>query len=371
MIVRKKVFFLLKVPPPVHGSTLMNRKVMESEVLRNHFDCIYFPLSISKNMADIGKFSLSKMMHVVKSYFRLFSKLKTEKPDLVYFALSPYGNALLKDSVYYLIINFFSIPVVFHLHGRGIKDQGQRSKLFHKLYKWLFKDNDAICLSRELASDIDPYKKDPFVVPNGLPPINGLTADRTANAFQITYLSNLIRSKGIMEFLYALGRIKERGIPFSMNIIGKSGDVSETEVHDLLSALELTESLDHFGPLYEEEKYRSLLASDLLVFPTRYPNEALPLVILEGMQCGLPVISTREGGIPSLIDDGRTGFLVNGDSGELAEKIEYLINNPRMSQAMGMAGKQKFDQHFTLDIFEQNLTSVLHKILEKQSTVAA
>jgi glycosyltransferase involved in cell wall biosynthesis len=204
-----------------------------------------------------------------------------------------------------------------------------------------------------------------------LRPINGLQADKTNSSFKITYLSNLIRSKGIMEFLYALGRVKDRGVSFSVTIIGKSGDVSESEVNDLLSALDLTESLNHLGPLYDEDKYQQLVNSDLLVFPTRYPNEALPLVVLEGMQCGLPVISTREGGIPSLIDDGQTGYLTNGDSAEIADKIEFLIKNPGVGKSMGVAGKQKFDQHFTLSAFEQNLTDVLQKIIEKHSSTAA
>jgi hypothetical protein len=93
----KKVFFLLKVPPPVHGSTLMNQKVMESQALRDNFECTYFPLSISKNVGDIGKFSWRKSSQVIGSYFRLFSAVRKSKPDLVYFALSPYGLAFIKD----------------------------------------------------------------------------------------------------------------------------------------------------------------------------------------------------------------------------------------------------------------------------------
>lgn len=355
----------------MHGSTLMNQKVMQSELLREFFHCVYFPLSISKDMSDIGRFSTSKFKKIVNSYFRLRTLLKSERPDLVYFALSPYGNAFIKDMIYYLIISSFGIPVVFHLHGKGIKDQGKRNSFFHLLYKRIFRNSDAICLSRELTSDIEPYKKDPFVVPNGITPLNNLQATRTDNSFKIIYLSNLIRSKGIMEFLYALGRVKERGAMFSVSIIGKSGDVSETEVSDLMSALELTESLHHFGPLYDEAKYQQLMNSDLLVFPTRYPNEALPLVVIEGMQCGLPVISTREGGIPSLIDDGHTGYLINGESSELADKIEFLIRNPRMGKLMGIAGKKKFDQFFTLSVFERNLAKVLQQILEKHSRTAA
>src|SRR5688572_7795232 len=120
----KKILFLLKVPPPVHGSTLMNQKVMESDLLRQRFDCVYFPLSISKNVSDIGRFSFGKMFKTLGSCISLFNSMRKHTPDLVYFALSPYGAAFFKDFFFYLIINCFGAKVVFHLHGRGIRRQG-------------------------------------------------------------------------------------------------------------------------------------------------------------------------------------------------------------------------------------------------------
>src|SRR5688572_14702365 len=100
----KKILFLLKVPPPVHGSTLMNQKVMESTLLRQSFDCIYFPLSISKNVSDIGRFSFTKFFKTLGSCVSLFKSMRKHSPDLVYFALSPCGAAFIKDLFFYLII---------------------------------------------------------------------------------------------------------------------------------------------------------------------------------------------------------------------------------------------------------------------------
>jgi hypothetical protein len=93
----KRVLFLLKVPPPVHGSTLMNQKVMQSHKIQQSFDCYYLPLSISSDVDDIGKFSFRKILKVFGSYFSLLSLLRKSKADLVYFALSPYGTAFIKD----------------------------------------------------------------------------------------------------------------------------------------------------------------------------------------------------------------------------------------------------------------------------------
>lgn len=367
----KKVLFFLKVPPPVHGSTLMNQRVLNSLTLRESFQCTFFPVSISKNMSDIGKFSFKKVTSVLSSYGKLYRDLRKNKPDLVYFALSPYGAAFIKDFVFTRIIASFGIPIVFHLHGRGIDEQGKRSRVFHALYKRLFRDNDAICLSKELTSDVKAYVKDPYIIPNGIQPVNfSNTAHvKKDGPYRITYLSNLIRTKGILELIAALETVRKKGATFTLSIIGKSGDVTEEEIKDTLATKGLSNQLVHLGPLYDEEKQAHLLASDLLVFPTRYKNEALPLVILEAMQCGLPVISTHEGGIPSLIEEGRTGFLVNGNINELPEKIQFLINNPEKSKAMGVAGKEKYERHYTLEVFEKNLVRVLNEILNRNSVI--
>src|SRR5690242_140231 len=93
----KKVLFLLKVPPPVHGSTIMNQKVMQSELVKKSFDCFYLPLSISSDVGDIGRFSFRKLFNVLGGYLALFKLLRRSKPDIVYFALSPYGVAFIKD----------------------------------------------------------------------------------------------------------------------------------------------------------------------------------------------------------------------------------------------------------------------------------
>jgi glycosyltransferase involved in cell wall biosynthesis len=95
------------------------------------------------------------------------------------------------------------------------------------------------------------------------------------------------------------------------------------------------------GPRYGEEKYGELRKADLFVFPTY--NDAFPLVTLEAMQFALPVISTNEGGVPDIVNDGETGFLVERQNVEqLAEKIALLLQNKELRQMMGQKGYERF-----------------------------
>ena len=88
-----------------------------------------------------------------------------------------------------------------------------------------------------------------------------------------------------------------------------------------------------------------MLAWDIFVLTSRF--EGLPLVIIEAMFAGLPVVASNVGGISELVIDGRTGFLTDaGWLDDLVEKLLYLINNPKERQRMGEAGRKIAQEEF-------------------------
>lgn len=99
-----------------------------------------------------------------------------------------------------------------------------------------------------------------------------------------------------------------------------------------------------------------------MVFPTYYSNECFPLVLLEAMEQGLPCISTNEGGISDIIEDGKNGFIVEKQNAEcLANAMEILLNDKEMRLKMGNEGRKIFKTHFTLSVFEKRITAILKK----------
>lgn len=105
-----------------------------------------------------------------------------------------------------------------------------------------------------------------------------------------------------------------------------------------------------------------LAASDIFVLSSRW--EGLPYTIIEAMMAGLPVVATRVGGIPELVEDGVTGFLVPPKDPEaLAVALQKLIDNPKMRQQMGGAGQKKAMQEFTLDRMLRETVRVYEEVL--------
>lgn len=100
-----------------------------------------------------------------------------------------------------------------------------------------------------------------------------------------------------------------------------------------------------------------------LRFPTYYYNECFPLVLLEAMQMHLPCISTTEGGISSIINDGENGYLVEMNNPiALADSIEKLLKDADLRKNMGENGWKRFKSDFTLEAFEKRMEFCLKRL---------
>ena len=106
---------------------------------------------------------------------------------------------------------------------------------------------------------------------------------------------------------------------------------------------------------YIDDAAKYLKAFDIFVLPSI--SESFGYVILEAGATELPVVASRVGGIPEIIDDMKTGMLVKPKSGvKIATALEYLLNNEEKRLEFGKALKQKISQNFTKEkMVEQTL----------------
>jgi glycosyltransferase involved in cell wall biosynthesis len=214
---------------------------------------------------------------------------------------------------------------------------------------------------------VDVYKSTPFIVPNGIqiqPEIKEKKIQKNGSIPQILYLSHYIRDKGILILIDALKKLKNQGNIFNARLVGAPMDLKIEFLQSLVNDQNLSSCIQITGPLYGDDKITEFQKADIFVFPTYYLNETFGLVNLEAMQYSLPVISTFEGGIPDIVIDGETGFLVEAQNSEmLAEKIDILLKNKNLRMRMGKKGYERFINNFTLNHFESNLNKTFQSIL--------
>lgn len=104
-------------------------------------------------------------------------------------------------------------------------------------------------------------------------------------------------------------------------------------------------------------------ACEIFALPSR--GEGFGLVYLEAMACGKPVIGGAHGGAPEVIDDGKTGYLVqHGDAEQLATSLEALLVDPQLGRDMGARGRQRVEQDFRFNVFAKSLKKILRDLCE-------
>ena len=119
----------------------------------------------------------------------------------------------------------------------------------------------------------------------------------------------------------------------------------------------------YHGKRYGKEKEAYFEHADVFVFPTYYPNECFPLVLLEAMRQGVACVSTNEGGIREIIEDNETGLICDkNDPESLASCIASLMDNAELRMRMGQRGKERFEENYTLSAFEGRFIEVLTNV---------
>ncbi|WP_225318059.1 glycosyltransferase family 4 protein [Flavobacterium luteum] len=367
----KRILFLLHLPPPIHGAAMVGKYIQESKIINNQFDTNFINLSTSKTLNDIGQNGKGKIGSLLYLLNKVIKSVSSNKFDLCYMTLSTNGLGFYKDFLIVILLKLYRVKIIYHFHNKGFFEK--QNKFFnHILYKITFRKTMSILISKYLYYDIQKYvnNNDVFYCHNGIPKIDLslpiLKNDIEVKPFSILFLSNMMIEKGVFVLLEACNILKSRKVSFECNFVGAWSDITKEIFDEYVSELDLNQYVFAHGKKYDEEKLQFFNEADVFVFPTFYHNETFGLVLLEAMQHSLPVISCSEGGIPDVVQDGNTGFLVpKKDSLALAEKIEVLINNPKLIKEMGQAGKMRYSELFTLEKFENNLCDIIKQAIEK------
>ena len=362
---KSKILFLVQLPPPVHGSSLVNKIIVNNEKVKLRYNIDILEIQLAKNMEDLGNFSFMKIVNAFIIFFKLLKSMIFKKYELIYLTLSPVGFAFYKDAILILILKVFNKKIVLHLHGKGIKEQ-LNSKIKKKIYALVFKNCEVIHLAISLYEDIkEVYPKTPYYLNNGIPSTLIKNSKKTEKVITFLFLSNLMKEKGVNVFLNSIKSLQGVKEKFEVYIIGPSSDISIEEVRSYLVKNNIA-NVEVLGPIYGEDKYLYLNKSDVFVLPTF--NDCFPLTILEAFQAGLAVISTNIGAIPDMVKNNVNGFIVpQNDSDSLAEKMKYLIENEAVLNKMKMKNNLEFSENYTEDIFIKNYINIIDQILAKKN----
>lgn len=372
----KKILIIGAVPPPFHGTSLAIKVLLDSKF--NNFIKIHLDISDQRDDLDnLGRFDWQNVSLGIKNLLQLIFLCLKHNPQIVY--LCPSQNlAYLRDGLFIFLARLFTnAAIVQHLHGSDFLNFFNRSNFLLKL----FIDGTqrlvdyTIVLGNSLKHIYRRWHPPEriYAIPNG---INISVPEKMYNTNGdlpvLFFLGNLLKFKGIHTAVQAMGMVKNKYPDIRMKIAGKWADdpvFNETQeeikkqIEEIVKAENLSANIEFLGPVNNPEKIELLQNSDIFVFPSM--NEGLPLVLLEAMAAGNPVIAVDGvGAIPDVVEHNKTGILVKEqDPAAIAKAIIRLIENPELRVQMGKEARKRYLENYTEEKHIEQMDKLFRMIL--------
>lgn len=178
--------------------------------------------------------------------------------------------------------------------------------------------------------------------------------------YQLLAVGRFVRKKGFPDLLRAAGILAEQGVDFRLTLAGDG--TLRRSLEALAARLGIADRVGFPGFVPHDRVGELFLRSDVFVMPSVVApsgnRDGLPTVILEALAHGVPVVATAVSGIPEILEDGVTGFLVpERDPGALADAIRRMLADRAAALAMGKRGQARVAEHFDS---ERNHRAVLN-----------
>ncbi len=321
-------------------------------------------LAFSEEIGSVGKFAIRKVAVLFSTILRIWWARLIHRTTVLYYPPSgPSKIPVLRDIVLLCATRWMFHKVVFHFHAGGVSDFVQHlpaplRPLFRLAYR---RPSLAIRTAPQNPEDGKALGAErDVVVPNGLPDMRGTVPEIIAGPQEritILFTGLLVPGKGVSDVLEAFRIAVGEGLDARLQLMGLwSRTAYQQECEAFVTESGLADRVQFLGVLSGTQKFERFAACDIFCFPSYYDAETFGLVLLEAMQFAKPVISTHWRGIPSVVADGQSGFLVPIRAPRsVAEKLMVLGRDPGMRRTMGQAGRRIFERDFTLEAFHRSM----------------
>ncbi len=371
------IYIIYPFSDKISGQQFASEQIISHFKTDRRFD--FKPVKI-KALERSGKNLLSaftKYIFYTLSVWFSFLRILFSPSGLICFNTGLTLNALVRTGLPYLSLIYLrkGHKSVISLHGACFL-AWRKQDVKYKLLFHILKRTTLITVLGEktqeflLKNGISEEKI--YIVPNscGFKPLTEKLIKAkhllSANGINVTFLSNLIKSKGYIEYLDALIRLSENSalkINIKAVLCGElmQSNYSKQNIPDLEAIVKnkiktinnsAEISIKWVKGLYGEDKEKLFKESHIFVFPSRI--EAQPVVLMEAMAAGCAVISTKAGEIPFMFSDGNAILLDNMLSENISGNILKLAEDNELRTTMAVNALNKYQAEFSTEVYYEN-----------------
>lgn len=353
----KKIIFIGPLPPPITGQSIAFSYIKEID----NIDEQILIINTQKHKIHLLNYFHSLTILPLIILFSSYNK--------IYFIGSRSKLGFLRQLPFLAIAISKRIKIINHLHGAEFKKFYNESGIYKGIIKWVYENVDtSIVLLEEMKDQFKVFPKMKLeVVPNAVSKELENLDIVFPKEKRILFLSNIMASKGIIEFLTAAKQLIKDDNSIRIDIAGDFiSDIYLTKKQIKKNFLDLFEGLKkdfperifYHGPISGTKKVDLLKSSSIFILPTYCPTEAYPISILEAMATGNAIITTKHNYLEKIISEKQGGTIKIKDSSQIVSLIKKLFSDQQKLQIIQKNNLMQSKKH-NLD----NHLSHLHKII--------
>lgn len=331
------IFFIGPLPPPLHGFSSINASMLAQ--LNSITDVKVF----NRAPPHAGKLTLG--FSICKLLVNFGYHLLKSKPASIYMGLSG-GAGQLIDLAFLIISKLTATPVFIHHHSFAYLN---KKCSIASLFFYFARKEHHIVLCEQMGTKLAGNYAIPVELIVHLSnaafsdDVLARQIEYTKRQIQIGFLSNITETKGIFDYFDVLESLHKAGLQVQGRI---AGPVDVSIRNKFTQRLAQSNFICHLGAVYGQDKDEFYDSIDMLLFPTRYANEAEPVTIIEAFRAGVPVIAASRGCIDALVaHDG--GIVVPSDADFLSvavKEISRLIDDNSYLALRKNQAKKRFEE---------------------------
>ena len=365
---RTDVLFVGHIPPPWTGQGVIHSMLLQWEY--SNVRLVRLPMRFSRSSADQGKISLSKVLALCRLIVQTYRARFVQRICYLYF--SPGGpslSAVVRDALYLLTVRPIMRGALLVYHSSGVAEFiCTMPMIVRPLVRYAFSGVEvAVQLSENVPPDgIALNAQEVLIIPNAVPDYaEGWFSRKPHDLIRLLYIGVVTIGKGILDLLKACSLLVDRGTPFELLIVGSFATPEEENILRQTAAALPLNSVIFVGALAGTAKHDVLRWADVFCMPSFWYTETFPLVLLEALSFGLPIIASRWRGIPDLVGvSGDSGFLVDIHSiDQIAAAIETLAVSPELRETQSRHARQRYDAYFTETPFHSHYDAAFTQLI--------
>lgn len=345
-----KLYFIFPMTGPNNGVKIISNHIRQAIFKNKEISIFNIDTAQATGYNNFGKFSFNKILFFLSILKKI---LYVKNSDYIYFNLTPKGYAFYRDLIILAVCRIKTPNVTVHVHANGLEDNV-------KWYsKFLFSKIKIIVINENQKRQTIKFCSNTFLVPNALPDYfkNKSIKHKINKDVNLIFLSNISKEKGVNRIIELSKILYNNNITCKLNIFG--GVLTDIERDKIENLTNKYNFVKYYGPIIDDDKkFKYLLKNDVLLFLSDEDYEVYPLVYIEALMSGLPIITTNQIVAKNLCNLG-VAQILNNDLSNFIEIIKKFANNSKEFKNFKERARKTYLENYSFENYIKKIEKII------------